>query len=167
MSLEKIMKEDVVMASAQTSIMEIAKLMKRNHVGAVVITKRNYQRRVEVPVGIITDRDIVMAFARDGVIDRDAPAEELMGHPLIVANLEEGVFDVIKRMKENGIKRLPVIDGGDQLCGIISYEDLLELVSDEMHAISEIGRLERENEQGDHYRINELRTFNTESVLPS
>jgi CBS-domain-containing membrane protein len=107
-----------------SSVLECAKRMRRDHVGSLVVVDENNK-----PVGLITDRDItleVVALEKsvDGLIVND-----VMSSPVCVAHCTEGVVDALARMREQGIRRLPVVDENGVLCGIVTASNIVEELS--------------------------------------
>jgi CBS-domain-containing membrane protein len=107
-----------------SSVLECAKRMRQDHVGSLVVVDENNK-----PVGLITDRDItleVVALEKsvDGLIVND-----VMSSPVCVAHCTEGVVDALARMREQGIRRLPVVDEDGVLCGIVTASNIVEELS--------------------------------------
>lgn len=123
MNAEMLCTRDVAMCSAQTSVVEAAAMMRDAHAGDLVVV-REREGRCE-PVGMLTDRDIVLA-----VVSPDAPAGSLfvgdvMSAPVAVANVDDDLWLLAKRMRQHGVRRLPVVGDGGELVGIVSLDDLL------------------------------------------
>lgn len=123
-----------------TTVQEAAHRMATRNVGALVVV--DAERR---PRGVVTDRDIavkVVAAGRDPAVVRVA---QLVQRRAVVIAGDAGVFDAVRLMSRRGVRRLPVVDGGGKLLGIISLDDLLILLGSEMGHIasalaSELGR---------------------------
>ncbi|CAB3767298.1 hypothetical protein GQ57_16635 [Burkholderia sp. MSh2] len=118
---------DVAMCSARTTVVEAAAMMRDAHVGDLVVV-RDREGRCE-PVGMLTDRDIVLA-----VVSPDAPAGalfvgDIMSEPVAVANVDDDIWLLAKRMRQYGVRRLPVVGDGGELVGIVSLDDLLHAVA--------------------------------------
>jgi CBS domain-containing protein len=143
MSVGKFCNRDVVVVHKHTTVRDAAKLMRRRHVGDVVIVELAGQR---VPIGVVTDRDIVMQ-----VIAKDIDAEHLnvgqiMSKDLVVANERDGIFETIRLMQTKGVRRIPVVDNERHLVGIVSVDDLFELLVEEMTTLSKVAPRERRQE---------------------
>ncbi len=126
-----IMKARVTTVSPSDSISEAALLMRNENIGALVIVDSE-----ENPIGIITDRDIVVSV----VADRENPEEILVGEvmnkkpvnkKLIVIGEDTDVFDILRILSRNSIRRVPVIRKG-RLVGIVSVDDIVVVVSTEL-----------------------------------
>ena len=121
---------DVVIIEKTGSIREAIKLMRDNHVGDVVVVEGS--ESASIPLGILTDRDIVIEIlAKD--IDLDAVnIGDVMSSQLVTVNNEAKLLDAIKLMRIKGVRRLPVVNEQSELQGILSVDDLLELVVEQL-----------------------------------
>lgn len=121
---------DVVIIEKTGSIREAIKLMRDNHVGDVVVVEGS--ESASIPLGILTDRDIVIEIlAKD--IDLDAVnIGDVMSNQLVTVNIEAKLLDAIKLMRIKGVRRLPVVNERSELQGILSVDDLLELVVEQL-----------------------------------
>jgi CBS domain-containing protein len=120
----KIMKTRVITVDPGINVSDAAKIMTNNRVGSLIIMKN---RR---PAGILTDDDIVDVVAR-GKNPRHVKIRDLpLRRKFITASPDERITDVTKKMIKNGIKRIPVVKGGN-LLGIVSDKEIL-LISPEL-----------------------------------
>lgn len=130
MSAGEYCNRDVVVAEKTESVREAINLMRSNHVGDVVVIEKRDD--LIVPVGILTDRDIVVEILAEDV-DLDAVnVGDVMSYQLVTVNEETKLLDVIKLMRIKGIRRLPVVNKQGGLEGILSVDDLLELVVEQL-----------------------------------
>ncbi len=135
MRIGEICIRDVVCAGRDASVHEAAQLMRSHHVGNVVVVEKS--ARGQIPVGIVTDRDVVVGVVALGIEASRLTVGDIMGSQLITAAEEQGVFETIEQMQSNGVRRLPVVDRQGLLLGIITVDDLLEFLA--MH-LSELSR---------------------------
>jgi CBS domain-containing protein len=126
---------DVVIASKGTTIQEAAQLMRQHHVGNVVIVEENGRR---IPVGIVTDRDIVVSVIATTLDPAVFTLGDLVTEPAVTIHEDQGIFETIQQMRINGIRRMPIVDRDGSLVGIVSVDDLVQLLSEEM---GELARL--------------------------
>jgi CBS domain-containing protein len=127
------------------SIPDAARLMRDRHVGSLVVTDTSDGK--PLPVGILTDRDIVIE-----IISRDIPLDQvtvgdIMTYALLKVTEDENIFDVAQRMRARGVRRVPVISRLGDLIGIIAADDILELLSEELSLLSKITMREAEQEK--------------------
>ena len=147
MSIGAFCTREVVIAERDTGVVELAQLMRKHHVGDVVVVEK--QGDLVVPVGIITDRDIVVELIAAQVDLDSVTTGDIMNPELITAMEKEGIWDTLQRMRSKGIRRLPVINEDGGLEGILTVDDLIELLADELALLAKIaGRgLELEEEK--------------------
>jgi len=130
MTIGKVCNREVVFIHAQASIPEAARLMREYHVGDLVVIKEKTGKRV--PVGIVTDRDIVLEVIAEGVSMDDVNVGDIMSDNLVTAREGDGLLDTIKVMRAKGIRRLPVVNDDNELVGILSVDDLIDLFSEQI-----------------------------------
>lgn len=144
MPLRDISVKDVVTVAPDTNIHEAAQLMRDRHVGDLVAVKRH--GLVLKPVGIVTDRDIVSLVVANGIDPRMITVEDVMVRNPLTVQEDEGVLHVTSRMREAGVRRLPVVDKNGNLKGIVALADLLSLISQELHNLASVPGRQIENE---------------------
>jgi len=88
-----------------------------------------------VPVGIITDRDIVVAVVAGGVDPAKLAVGDVMGPELFTVRETDSVSDALARMRSRGIRRVPVLSAGGTLAGLVTVDDLLEIVAEELESL--------------------------------
>lgn len=130
MTIGKVCNREVVFIHAQASIPEAARLMREYHVGDLVVVKEKTGKRV--PVGIVTDRDIVLEVIAEGVGMDDVCVGDIMSDNLVTARESDGLLETIKLMRAKGIRRLPVVNDDNELVGILSVDDLIDLLSEQI-----------------------------------
>ncbi len=137
MPIQDLARSEVVTVSPDTSVPEIASKLENESVGSVVVAEGNQ------PVGIVTDRDLAVRILSD---ERDAAglsAEDVMSDDLCTAHPEDGFAEAARMMSENAVRRLPVCDDGGELQGIITADDMTELLADEQQQLAEVIRAQR------------------------
>jgi signal-transduction protein with cAMP-binding, CBS, and nucleotidyltransferase domain len=115
----------VVTAAPGDSLASVARAMLEHNVGTVVVVENH------APVGIITDRDLALALGAQGV-PAQAPATRVMTSPVEAIQPGDGMFQATRVMRERNIRRLAVVDDEGLLVGVVTLDDLLRLVSQEM-----------------------------------
>jgi CBS domain-containing protein len=122
----------VVVVGRETSLGEAAKLMREHHVGSLVVAKQCYGNR---PLGIVTDRDMVVEVMAEGLDYQAVTVGDIMGDKLVVAREQDDSLDTLKLMRSQGVRRIPVVTEKGDLAGIVTVDDLLEIVAEELEDI--------------------------------
>jgi CBS domain-containing protein len=124
MQVHEAMTRDVRVATADETIEQAARLMVGLDAGALPVGENNRL------VGMITDRDIAVRGVAEGH-GPDTPVRELMTNDMVTAREDDDVDDVAARMSQAQVRRLPVIDDQERLCGIVSLGDLSQQGEDD------------------------------------
>lgn len=124
----------------EASCADAARLMRDQNIGSIVVAREGE------PLGIITDRDLALRVVADAQDANRVRLEEVMSpHPIFVSD-RRSVEDVLKTMRDLGVRRLPIVDDRSRLEGIVTMDDILT------HLARQIGQLgeaiERELELG-------------------
>lgn len=144
MPIGEICNRDVIIAKRDVTVMEAAKLMRQHHIGGLVVVEEN--NGVRIPVGIVTDRDLVVEIVAPGLDYRVITVGDIMGTELVTVKENIGVFEAIQYMRAKGVRRLPVVDMNDGLVGILALDDLLELLSEELFSLAKLVTREQKKE---------------------
>jgi predicted transcriptional regulator len=129
------MSSPAITVDEDESITEIAQIMKQANIGCVIVTGRDGK-----PLGMITERDLVVRVLARKAIANQLSAKEVMSTPLIVVNPEETINEAARRMSQRHIRRLGILYKGD-LVGIISSKDILAVTPDLLEIIQEKARI--------------------------
>ncbi|OEU76248.1 MAG: histidine kinase [Desulfuromonadales bacterium C00003093] len=121
---------EVVIVDRATTILEAAKLMRSEHVGDLVVTDNRNGR--QVPVGILTDRDIVVELLAEEIELDKVSVGDAMSYGLLSVKEQDGLQETIEKMRARGVRRLPVVDDAGALVGIVTVDDLMELVAEQL-----------------------------------
>jgi CBS domain-containing protein len=125
---------DVVIVEKTESVREAIRLMHDHHVGDAVVVER--QNDSPVPLGILTDRDIVMEILAKDVDLLSVTVGDVMSYELVTVTEDTKLLDALKLMRSKGVRRLPVINHQGGLEGILSVDDILELIAEQMGDIA-------------------------------
>lgn len=144
MPIGEICNRDVIFLQRNDTILEAAKLMRQHHVGDVLIVEE--RDGVRVPVGIVTDRDLVVEIMATELDQTVITVGDIMVQELVTVKESAGVFETIQYMRSKAVRRLPIVDENGALAGILALDDLLELLSEELLAIVKLVRVQRQKE---------------------
>ena len=120
----------VVTCRRDTSALELAQLMRDRHVGDVIVV--DVDAGGSTPVGIVTDRDMIVRIMAKDVDPKLVRAEDLITEELVTAVGREGVYDGIWHMRSKGIRRLPVVDEHNHLLGVLTADDVTRFLAEEL-----------------------------------
>jgi CBS domain-containing protein len=118
--------------------------MREYHVGALVVAD-DFTGKL-VPVGILTDRDIVVGIVAKGLNADTLTVGEVMTPELFAVQDTAGVSETIEVMRARGVRRLPVVDANGGLVGIITADDFIDLLAEELNALARMISREQRRE---------------------
>lgn len=143
MSLRGIYKTDVVTCKRDALIKDVAKLMKDNHVGDVIVVDE--ANGMIKPVGMVTDRDIVLgAVCENSDKINSMKVEELMSPDLVTIDEDNWLFDALRKMRQGGVSRAPIVTKKGELCGILSASAIFRVLNEELTELSELSDRRKE-----------------------
>jgi len=144
MNIGEICNREVVFAYRGTPLIEAARLMREHHVGSLIIVVDRLSERV--PVGIVTDRDLTVAVLAKGLDPKALTVGDVISEELATVREQDSVFDALRTMRTRGVRRLPVLTHSGALAGIVTIDDILELVAEELEDFVKILGRERARE---------------------
>jgi CBS domain-containing protein len=144
MSLGQICNRETIIVGKDESIVEAAKLMRQYHVGCVLVVEPTPAGNK--PIGIVTDRDLVVEILAAELDPTTVAVGDVMSYELLTAQADEPLWEGLQRMRSKGVRRMPVVDAQGLLVGIVTTDDLLELLADEFGQLVKIIGRERERE---------------------
>lgn len=146
MNVGEICNRKVVVCYRGTPLVEAARLMREHHVGSLVVVVDRLSERV--PVGIVTDRDIAVAVIAKGLDPKALSVGDVISEELLSVREQDGLADALRIMRGRGIRRLPVLTRSGALAGIVTLDDVLELLAEQLdELVGTVGR-ERARETG-------------------
>ncbi len=127
MRVGEVCNREVVVIDKDESVKVAAELMRRYHVGNVVVVEGQGGRRM--PVGIVTDRDLVLKVLLPGLAPEDLAVRDVASAPLATVASRESLFVAMEIMEAKAVRRLPVVEDDGSLGGILTVDDLSELLT--------------------------------------
>lgn len=144
MNIGELCNRETIIVLKDENIVEAAKLMRHYHVGDLIVVTKSEESNI--PVGIITDRDIVMEVVANSADPKTVRVSEIMSQELVTAREDEGIHESIERMRTYGIRRLPIVDKEGVLSGILSVDDILEFLGEEIDDLIGLFNKEKRSE---------------------
>jgi CBS domain-containing protein len=136
MKVSTLASKNAVYVDTNATVIEAAKQMRNHHVGALVVTSAESDEFH--PVGIVTDRDIVVAVLALDLDPKILTVGDIMGETLFKARPDEDALATIQRMRRLGVRRAPVVSDDGELRGMFTLDDFIAHLA---HAMSEVSLL--------------------------
>lgn len=142
MNVGEICRRQVVTVRPFDELLSAAHLMREKHVGYLVVVEPAVAEKTWRPVGVLTDRDIVV-----GVLAREADAralrvEDVMTSKPVVVRMSDSVSHALGEMRRIGVRRLPIVGDLEELVGVIALDDVLEAFSGQLQDL--VGSIRKE-----------------------
>ena len=110
-------------------ISRAAQVMREKHVGYLVVVEPNPVRGIPRPVGVLTDRDIVVSVVAREVDPKTVRVGDIMTPDPVLAAEWESMEAALQKMRQFGVRRLPVVNGYRELVGILAVDDVLKVIA--------------------------------------
>jgi CBS domain-containing protein len=121
MECRDVMTDNPVCCLPHDSVGQVARVMRREHIGRVPVVTNDRTREI---IGIVTDRDLAIKVVAEGRDPNRTMVGDVMTHTIVVCRDDDDVSSAIAAMEEYQIRRVPVIDQSGRLVGIISQADV-------------------------------------------
>jgi CBS domain-containing protein len=147
-SLDQLYEKNVVCLNSKSTISEAARLMAENHIGDIVITDET--DGAVIPVGIVTDRDLVINSIAKDLDPKIVRLSEVMTKRIVTASEDDDLSSLVKLMTDEGISRLPIVDTVGSLKGILSSKRLFQFFAESLCELSSISVQQQSREEQMH-----------------
>jgi len=135
----------VYIIRSNETVLEAARLMKKYHVGCLVVVQERGEDRI--PIALVTDRDLVVKGMAEASSDlQTMQVGQVMSEGLVTARDTERMYDVRKKMRARGVRRIPVVDAENRLQGIIAFDDMVEWMARELTDLAQLLSREQQRE---------------------
>jgi CBS domain-containing protein len=128
MKIGEYCKRAVVTIASKADAAEAAKLMRAEHVGFLIVYREGDDEQ-QKPVGVLTDRDLVLGVLARDVDPHSVTVEDVMTRQPLMANDSDELSDMLQAMRLAGIRRVPVVDVRGALIGIMAIDDAIDLIT--------------------------------------
>jgi CBS domain-containing protein len=139
---------EVIISGQNASVTEAAMLMRQHHVGDLVVVKKQGEKTL--PIGIITDRDIVIEVIAQKADPDSLIIKDIMSTDLITVKEKDALLDTLELMQNQGVRRVVVVDGQGSLQGLLSADDAIELIAEAMNSLTKLAKREITREEKEH-----------------
>lgn len=135
MNVADICKRSVVTARPFDEILSVAQLMRDKHVGYVIVVAPAFVEGTFYPVGVLTDRDLVVTIMAREANPRALRAEDVMTTQPVTVREDEPLPVALARMRRIGVRRLPVVGERGELLGVLSLDDVVEALANQLQDV--------------------------------
>lgn len=136
MNIGDICNRIVASITVDETAQEAAELMRQLHVGTLVVTEADGE--IPAPVGIITDRDLVIQVMAKGDDPSSVNVSDIMSDELLMAEEGDDVGDTLEAMEDAGVRRVPVVDSDGALIGVLALDDVLRVYARDIEKMAGI-----------------------------
>ena len=145
MTIGELCNREVVVVNKGENALEAARLMRQYHVGDVVVVEDKDDRKV--PAGILTDRDIVIELVAEQVAPESVTVEDVMSDQLLTINESDELLDTLEKMRASGVRRVPVVGKEGELVGILTLDDVLDILAEALQDLALLTGREQRRER--------------------
>jgi CBS domain-containing protein len=144
MTVGLICNHNVATIDANEGLVDAAARMREEHVGDLVVVEQRGNARA--PVGILTDRDIVVGVVAKRVSADSLTVGDVMTRDLLTVREDNGVEFALREMRRSGVRRVPVVGKRGELVGVVSIDDILQHLAIQLDRLADIVRVEQDAE---------------------
>ncbi|HMN46360.1 MAG TPA: CBS domain-containing protein [Povalibacter sp.] len=127
MKIQQYCKHGVIAISDEQDIGAAARLMREKHVGFLIVFREG--DALHKPVGVLTDRDIVLQVTARDVDPHSITVGDVMTRQPLIANEGDELGDLVQAMRHSGLRRVPVVDARGALTGVIALDDVIDIIA--------------------------------------
>ena len=146
MTVSAVCNHNVATIERHEGVVEAAVRMRAEHVGDLIVIEHRAGGRV--PIGILTDRDIVVAVVAKKVAPSAVTVGDAMTAELLKVNKDNGIEFALREMRRVGVRRAPVVDENDNLVGVLTIDDVIDHIAEQLGHIADVIRLGQQTEVG-------------------
>jgi CBS domain-containing protein len=132
MSIGTICKRGVVTVRPFEDLIKAAAMMRQQHIGYLVVVEPDVSQGGVRPVGVLTDRDIVIAVVAGGADPKTLRVGDVMTEAPVTVKESSSVAAALQAMRRIGVRRLPVVDSFGRLEGVVALDDIIETLASEL-----------------------------------
>jgi len=136
MNVSRVCKHQVITVTPRTDLVAAAELMREKHVGFLVVVEPEPGAAYGRPVGVVTDRDIVVTVVAKGADPKALNVADIMNQGPAMVDETESLDHALQTMRRMGVRRLPVIGARGMLTGIVSLDDAIDVLARELGEVS-------------------------------
>mgnify|MGYP006281403749 CR=1 FL=1 len=136
MDIATLCRRNVITVHENDELVAAAELMRKNHVGYLIVVRSGPSNSTTRPVGVLTDRDIVIKVVAKRIDPRTLTVADVMTAQPVVVAFTESLHSALGTMRSVGVRRLPVIGTQGELIGVLSTDDIVDALADGLSALA-------------------------------
>ena len=146
MNVGEICRRNVATLRPSEELLTAARLMREKHVGYLVVVEPAVTEKTWRPVGVLTDRDLVVSVLARETDAKSLRAEDVMTRKLVTVMISDSVAHALHEMKRIGARRLPIVGDLGELVGVISLDDIVDALAAQLQDVAGSIRTEQKLE---------------------
>lgn len=136
MNVAQLCSRNVISVRRIDEVVSAARLMREHHVGYIVVTEPDFAGSTERPIGVLTDRDIVVDIIARDRDPRSLVVGDVMTENPVVLGASDPIAAAVQEMRRIGVRRMPVVGSLGELIGVLSLDDVLDALAAELHNLA-------------------------------
>jgi CBS domain-containing protein len=136
MNVSDLVKGNVTTVYRHEDIRAAARLMRERHVGYLVVVEPMLDQTGERPIGVLTDRDIVTTILARDAEPRSLLVDDVMTREPFVVEARAPIETALRKMRDVGARRIPVVDALGRLVGVLSLDDVLDYFAEQLATVA-------------------------------
>lgn len=134
-----------VVTHKEDTVLSAARLMRDEHVGCLVVVSEDGNGAV--PIGMITDRDLTLRVLAQRADPESTTVDKVMSKDVLSTVETAGIYETLELLRQRGVRRVAVTDNDKRLVGVLTVDDILDFVNDEIGAVIRLFRTEQMKER--------------------
>ena len=135
MIVSEVCRRNPVTMRIQEELISAAALMRERHIGYLIVVEPHPPHAAPRPVGVLTDRDLVVGVLAKGADVRLLKVGDVMSRDPIVVCEDSSLNSALAEMRRIGVRRIPVVDAVGQLVGVLSLDEVLDAIAEELRGV--------------------------------
>jgi CBS domain-containing protein len=136
MNVGEVCTREVYIVNPGEPLLQAVHEMRKRNVGCVIVVEQRAKQ--VVPVGIVTDRDVVRALPEKAEVLGTVPVSDCMTRSPLTLGEDESIVEAMTRLRQRGVRRAPVVAANGDLVGIVSTDDLLGVVAEQLSSLAQL-----------------------------
>ena len=136
MNVAQLCSRNVISVRKIDDVIAAARLMREHHVGYIVVSEPDFAGSTERPIGVLTDRDIVVGIVAKERDPRSLTVGDVMTENPVTLDQFDSIAAAVQEMRRIGVRRMPVVGSLGELIGVLSFDDVLDALAGELQNLA-------------------------------